>query len=535
MLQYQWGLVNSDPQNSYFVGGPGPSSCNVAWKVTIPGIAYIQKGSYNDLTMSAFNGFVFVSVPNMISAGGTYTGRFFAFDAGTGALVWASALGTSGGAVKIDDTYMMMGNNLVKCADGTVVWKAPAGFLVGGNYVSELKMFVAPYIGWSLPDPTQAPTLVWNRTSSLNVGPGSFVYGGGKIFQFQQDFVFNCIDARTGNLLWTKEHSSESTYGCTYADGKGFWGGLDNNMRCYDANTGALLWTYNPHTFYGQWASGCGYAYGMVYEHNQDNYMYAINATTGQLVWRQWGPGIWYSNKFTIADGKIYVQMGEREYRDFATGEFAKAEFDCFDAYTGKLIWTYPIEVGAGPQQQQCMAYGNLYVSPTVSYALPGVYAGSLYIGELWCISSTTTDWNQFLGNPTHTAMGNGPTNLALKWTFTTGGPVVSSASCVNGVAYFGSSDKYIYAVNAATGAKIWIFQTGFAQWSTPAVVNGMLYTGADDGNIYCINANTGTQVWKTAAGGVTNNLLGIGYTSVRSSPAVLNGRVYVGSLDGNL
>ncbi len=121
LLQYQWASPNSDPQNTYFVGGPGPSAFNVAWKVTIPGIAYTHKGSYEDLTINAFNGYVFVSVPNLISVGGTYKGRFFAFDGGTGDLVWASAEGTSGAATKIDDTYMMMGSTCVKIADGSVV------------------------------------------------------------------------------------------------------------------------------------------------------------------------------------------------------------------------------------------------------------------------------------------------------------------------------------------------------------------------------------------------------------------------------
>jgi outer membrane protein assembly factor BamB len=540
LLQYEFPVKGqrgaNDMAQTYFIGGPAPSAFNVAWKVPIPGTAFLFKGSYGDNVLSAFNGYVFVNVPATTGDGGTYKGRLFAYDGGTGALLWSTTEGTTGTASKIDGTYMMMGNNLVKCADGSTVWKAPAGFAQGGSYIPELKMFIDPAIAWSLPDPTQPPTVVWNITGNVNAGSvGTWVYGDGKIIHFMRDYTMCALDVQTGKTLWTGYHSSEATYGATYAAGKVFWGGLDNNLRCWDANTGKLLWTYNPHGFYGQWASASGYAYGMVYEHNQDNYMYAINATTGQLVWRQSGPGIWYSNKFTIADGKVYVQMGEREYRDFATGEFAKSEFDCYDAYTGKLIWTSPVEVGAGPSMQQINAYGNLYLSPTMSYSLPGVYAGSRNIGELWCISSTTQDWAQFLNNPTHTAMGSGPDNLALKWKFTTGAAVIGSPSLANGVCYFGSTDKNIYAVNAATGASIWSFQTGFNQWSTPAVANGKVFTGADDGNIYGIDAATGKQIWKTFAGGQTVNQLGIGYTAQRSSPVVLNGRVYVGALDGNL
>ncbi len=88
-------------------------------------------------------------------------------------------------------------------------------------------------------------------------------------------------------------------------------------------------------------------AYGMVYEHNQDTYVYAINADTGELVWRAKGPGIGYSNTLSIADGKVYVQMGEYQYRDFETGEYAYPEYNCYDAYTGELIWTFPMENNA--------------------------------------------------------------------------------------------------------------------------------------------------------------------------------------------
>jgi outer membrane protein assembly factor BamB len=73
---------------------------------------------------------------------------------------------------------------------------------------------------------------------------------------------------------------------------------------------------------------------------------------------------------------------------------------------------------------------------------------------------------------------------------------------------------------------------------SSPAVVNGKLYTGADSGSVYCIDVATGTQIWKTPAGGVTNNILGSasgGVPNSRSSPIVVDNKVYVGALDSNV
>src|SRR6516162_5454953 len=56
---------------------------------------------------------------------------------------------------------------------------------------------------------------------------------------------------------------------------------------------------------------------------------------------------------------------------------------------------------------------------------------------------------------------------------------------------------------------------------SSPAVVNGTVYVGSDDFNLYALNASTGRILWKYAATGTTSTF---------SSPAVANGLVYVGS-----
>jgi outer membrane protein assembly factor BamB len=56
---------------------------------------------------------------------------------------------------------------------------------------------------------------------------------------------------------------------------------------------------------------------------------------------------------------------------------------------------------------------------------------------------------------------------------------------------------------------------------SSPAVVDGTVYVGSSDHRVYAIDATSGTEQWHFQ----TNE-------SVQSSPAVVNGTVYVGSLD---
>jgi eukaryotic-like serine/threonine-protein kinase len=54
-------------------------------------------------------------------------------------------------------------------------------------------------------------------------------------------------------------------------------------------------------------------------------------------------------------------------------------------------------------------------------------------------------------------------------------------------VVYTGSEDHTVYAVDAATGAKLWSDRTGNQVFSSPAVVNGVVYVGSGDGNMYAV------------------------------------------------
>jgi outer membrane protein assembly factor BamB len=69
-----------------------------------------------------------------------------------------------------------------------------------------------------------------------------------------------------------------------------------------------------------------------------------------------------------------------------------------------------------------------------------------------------------------------------------------------------------------------WSYKTGGTVYSSPAIVNGFVYVGSNDGDVYALNATTGAKLWSYATG-----------TVVYSSPAVVNGVVYVGSLDDDV
>jgi outer membrane protein assembly factor BamB len=169
-------------------------------------------------------------------------------------------------------------------------------------------------------------------------------------------------------------------------------------------------------------------------------------------------------------------------------------------------------------------AAGPIVTSPAIAGDV--VYIGSLS-GHLYAIDRATGQ---------------------EKWNFKSRMPIASSPSVADGTVYFVSSAGSLAAVDAATGQPRWVYaieherkfearglhgygpsgQTIPDAWdvytSSPAVVNGKVYFGSGDGNVYAVDAKSGLLQWKFATRDV-----------VHASPAVVNGTVYVGSFDGDL
>jgi outer membrane protein assembly factor BamB len=132
-------------------------------------------------------------------------------------------------------------------------------------------------------------------------------------------------------------------------------------------------------------------------------------------------------------------------------------------------------------------------------------------------------------------------------WTGRTTGVVESSPAVVHGVVYVGDNAHKLYAFDASgttncsgspkSCAPLWTATRGGSvgvDLSSPAVVNGVVYIGSADDKLYAFDASGATNcsgspktcapLWTATTGGL-----------VFSSPAVVNGIVYVGSDDDKL
>jgi eukaryotic-like serine/threonine-protein kinase len=121
-------------------------------------------------------------------------------------------------------------------------------------------------------------------------------------------------------------------------------------------------------------------------------------------------------------------------------------------------------------------------------------------------------------------------------WHVQTNGRVTATPAVADGLVVVGSWDGRIYALDLATGRERWVFHTigdtidlkkaGFdrrAIQSSAAIAGGMVFVGSRDDGMYAIDARTGHERWR-----VSHQL-----SWVVGSPAVRDGRVYVGTSDG--
>ena len=203
---------------------------------------------------------------------------------------------------------------------------------------------------------------------------------------------------------------------------------------------------------------------------------------------------------------------------------------------SGLFVFDAAGVTGCAAKQCQPLWAGITGAAITSSPAVTGTtaYVGS-NDGKLYAFDATGSDAH----------CSGTPRVCDPLWTAATNGAVHSSPAVSGSTVYVGSDDGKLYAFDA-TGSDadcsgtprvcdpLWTATTNGAVRSSPAVANGVVYVGSDDGNVYAYDARgqvncsaqskTCTPLWSASTGG-----------AVKSSPAVANGFLYVGSDDGKL
>ena len=281
-------------------------------------------------------------------------------------------------------------------------------------------------------------------------------------------------------VAWSSPTSGGIDSSPAVADGLVFVGSADGSVYARNATTGASVWSYPTG---GGVSSSPAVVNGIVYVGANDGKVYALDAITGSLEWSHGTGGVVYSSPVVTA-GIVYAASED-------------GTLYALSAATGKVKWSYP--TGDGMDSSPAVVDGVVYV---------GSWDDNVY-----ALSASTG---------------------ALVWSYTTGGGVSSSPAVANGTVFVGSDDGYVYALSAATGSVTWSYRVGGVGELSPAVDDGVVFVGGwsyskapayGHAKLYALDASTGAPKWVQKFGS------GPAY----SSPAVANGVVYIGRLDGTV
>jgi eukaryotic-like serine/threonine-protein kinase len=383
--------------------------------------------------------------------------------------------------------------------DLTPVWRAPTGGAIfsspavanvanGIAYVGSLDGFLhafsfstgAPL--WARPVPPGPGGLM----SSPAVANGVVFIGGGV------DFRVHAFNATTGAPVWTALTGGPVISSPTVFNGVVYIGSDDKKVFALDAGTGALVWSFSTG---GMVRSSPAVTNGVVYTGSLDGNVYALKASTGSLVWKR-SLGRIPESSPAVANGLVYIG--------------AEEDLFALNANNGAVLWRAP--TGQGPSFASSPAVAN----------------GLVYIG-----SSANTVW-------AFNALSGG-----LVWSANVAASVVSSPAVVNNVVFVGSNDGDLHAYDAVKGTELWSTQTGVAVQSSPAVADGMVYVGSSDHFLYAFAASgdwpmfhhsptlSGVNAAETVISSSNVGTLVAAWTAcptcIVRDPAVANGVVYAG------
>jgi outer membrane protein assembly factor BamB len=161
-----------------------------------------------------------------------------------------------------------------------------------------------------------------------------------------------CMDAATGQTLWTSEFPEETgTYfsklspdhktgpvgaAPCYANGKLFGLHLSGYLRAMDAKTGKLLWKQKIAGTEPQGRGNCHnvmFIGGVVMTGNFGSELYACDPETGAVLWK--APCDW------VTDPQRWVHAG-KEYAIVKGGSSPDGvEYRCLEPKTGKVLWSF--------------------------------------------------------------------------------------------------------------------------------------------------------------------------------------------------
>ena len=363
---------------------------------------------------------------------------------------------------------------------------------------------------------------IWNFTVGFRVMSSAAVVGG-RVYTGADDGYVYCLDAENGTKIWEayagglktniifpqewQPRSSPIIVGSRL-----YVGALDGRVYCLSTSDGHELWTY---TTGGPVGGSPAYSDGLIYIVSTDSYMYALDANNGVFKWKTFALNLyvgvpdycdlWACDTPTVADGAVYVGGGV--IYGFAVpgvNYTAQGQSTPSGSFGGGIRF-FAFNATTGASIWNTSLAGN-----TPPVFTPTYFDGQLYISEFMQV--TSMDATDPRAGPTEIVGFGGDRPGNRTWRQWLGYQILSSVAYADDPSgpkvYVGCDVGSVTCLDAKTGEPISAYQSKSNIDSSPAIWEGKLYIGSSDGNVYCFDdsptvdfgisaaSNKGAKMW---------------------------------------
>ena len=314
-------------------------------------------------------------------------------------------------------------------------------------------------------------------------------------------------------LLWTFEAGDSIESSAAVVGGTVFVGSQKGELVSLNLDNGAVYWKYQTDNPIGE--SSPAYSDGKVYVGDLGGVLHAVNASDGKRVWTMKTGSEIKSSPVVVGDRILIGSYDENLY--------------CVSARNGSVLWKFKTNgpVHSTPSISNGMAFiagcDEMFRAIRVS---DGKEMFNVSSGAYTGASPALRANSAFYGTFDNEVLSVSLTDHRVVWRYQHPQrkfPYYSSAAVTANRVVVGGRDKLVHGLSM-TGKAVWTFTTRARVESSPAIADGRVFVGSNDGRFYVLNLTTGAKLWEFNAG-----------APLSASPAIGKGRIVIGSQDGRL
>lgn len=400
-----------------------------------------------------------------------------------------------------------------------ILWKYPENQMCSTSSAGgETKLWCGT--GWT------GQPVVWDRPD----GKTEVIFGA-------YDRAVHFVDAETGTDLRPSFPTGDIIKGSVTLDPDGYpllyFGSRDNKLRivALDRAEPTLLWSLDANEVNGvwnnDWDSNPVIVDDVMYEGGENGWFFAIGLNRDYDA----------EGKVTVSPEKLVQMPGYNDELFASSGrnvsiESSVAVFEQRVYFTNSGGRIVGVDVSRVREGEAPIVF-DFYAGGDIDATLAIDEEGMLYVSiehEPSEMNSTEQTRNAEVGQ------------LIKLDPYTEGDPLLwgidltvpgtadsgswASPALYEGMVYTNTHQGELIGVDAATGEVVWSDEVGFHSWSSPVVVDGILVTATCLGDVraYSLDDPRAPQkLWSVDLGG----------SCLESTPAIWNGRIYLGSRDG--